>query len=412
MKRKLLTIVLVVMLSLGMLACGSENPAAAESAEIEETPVAVEESVDGNGPVSNEEGEVEQESVIEETDTIEVSDGISDTAEPELMYEYEVMAMGTDAWLEFNVPNGFYYNENCSHIMSVVLEQADSEKITIEFANSQYMDMLETYMNSGTWNGIYDEQIEAVSDIDTLYGPAKLLSGHRNENKAIEHCYLDYEGCSWHIERIKGENAKPLEDVLNEMFTGKEEISQAENMHYKIDKINRTLLDDEYEYYLSENRYVSGENRYEVQNILGFNHIEGYDLHGTRTGSVDGVESYQGYEFTNYDGNNLTLYYTEYGIAHLKEVLTTGNGIYNLKLNDNNTLVSVEHKETLETPYGQAHILYQVKKSGEYNAENEFVILYVNDFEIIITFDYYSSDYSVLGYQGELAHIIPNMFAE
>lgn len=71
MKRKLLTIVLVVMLSLGMLACGSENPAAAESAEIEETPVAVEESVDGNGPVSNEEGEVEQESVIEETETVE-----------------------------------------------------------------------------------------------------------------------------------------------------------------------------------------------------------------------------------------------------------------------------------------------------------------------------------------------------
>ncbi|MBR5800821.1 MAG: hypothetical protein IKY23_12260 [Lachnospiraceae bacterium] len=81
MKRKLLAIVLVAMLSLGMLACGTENPAAAESAEIEETPVAVEEKVDESVSEVDEAVEVEQENVIEATET-DVSEEVETQSKP------------------------------------------------------------------------------------------------------------------------------------------------------------------------------------------------------------------------------------------------------------------------------------------------------------------------------------------
>jgi len=324
----------------------------------------------------------------------------------EMMYEFCMNGFS------FNCPNEFWYMQNQSTNAQKYFEKDNGEIIFV-------------YVSFGSGGWRLSEVIEENEEyqLDTQYGTVTITSGYSEElDCMVERCVFAHEDGEFRIERVLMEDSKPLEKVLEEMFSGKK---QSEIRNYESKEIQ--VLESKYDYILSDiDVFIKdGNKEYEYINLFGFNLqdniYEVRDAGGIGGGDREDMYAVQHWVFDTelYGSMHIMIPRDIYNIACLKKFIETNEyetGSYYLK--NKEQIVSLEKKGTIVTEYGEHEIIY-AKISYDYGdgykgyQEIEIVLLNVNEKDILIQYSYHptaETEDDFIGYQERIKEIFPLMF--
>lgn len=330
----------------------------------------------------------------------------SESDNEELLYEYTAKK-----WLEgkmytlgINVPEGFYprVNDMARMFGRVYFENLAGTQISVSPASDWDIERYENYIDNGIWESSWsDEAAEGDKEIQTPYGAVKIIIGNRegSDEPYAETVFFTYNDIDWIIEREWGPGTEDIEQLLNEMFTGKTELTEE-----LFPNVDITIDDEEYSYILDSSD----------ENIFGFN-IDEYKYEELPSDSLS-------YIFAGDEGYIMVGYTNGYDATYHKDFLTTGNmpdGVIYLDMMGNGEILNMESKEEVNTKYGSTQIVYmtahvedaEVDWLGNYTAGDrvcEKCIFEVNGHEIKIIYKYPKSE--TYEYQGVLKGLLGEMF--
>ena len=385
----------ISMILLCFSGCGNAEPKEQEALP------AVQEEVEENEKVT------EQEPLVENT-----QEPVADT-ETNVLQEYK---HGFDYNLYFD---SYTYEE--THDNPIVLRFNYPYKAEWFSANSNYPSQYSFSNNKGTlvitseiyevtednkliyvnpkFGGSQDEvSLEEKGEVDTIYGKAEIYfateMGSDGSEWHREVAYLntgDYTvtifWSEYGVEEYRGE----IENMISLLFTPIE-LTKDEVLVFDENDI---LVDSSYDLFMRVN--LIGEN-YTQENVnsnaFGFNDLEKIGNWNKSSSSGDG-KVYSLFGFSNYqNGDNL---------------LITGDVFLYNYFFGGRSLVDIEEKAEVETPFGTAKVYYAVRKDTEEPMEEEVAIVNNRGTNIVINYSNRLNQYDGV-YDGKLEELIPELF--
>lgn len=185
------------------------------------------------------------------------------------------------------------------------------------------------------------------------------------------------------------------------------------------------ISDDKYTYVLGSNDEFNGYN-YEAKNVFGFNFdIEGYEKSNSMGSSVgDDPDTYVTKSYTLSAKDNPSRYllveFTDIMTPYTKEINLMKSFLETntipAPVSEDEKIISMELKDTLDTIYGTVSILYTVMENRISESEfsyrgYETAFIEANNYEIVIMYSYINMD-SAPEYEGFLIENLPTMLQE
>lgn len=436
MKRKLVSILLTAAMVLSLAGCGVKT----EPASVDETVETEVESV------------VEEAEIVTETEAAENIAGTEQAEETEAVDELDGFQYylsfdvdGTQKVIGFNTPEGYEldFNENNYYKFTNVNDNYFSiSPFTEEGHSEESIKAYENYLATGEWKGFFDilpEELLNERIIEVPGGTATILTALCSNVVKNQHVFIDFGGCTAYMsidlpmdfenwdEPVESgtEEEYIIDDVLAKLFV------ETENTEflYPIAESTVEFTEGSYEYVLTYyEKGVSGGIPYFGVNVPGEDFVlEESDL-DLGEEYADLMTTYC-LDFANSNGSNLVV----------TEVIASGNpyasvGVYRHFLRTGEItegveksesidgtfanrhtgyLVDMQIGETVETAYGQLHIVNALWQFDDATTEVAEVALFkVNGKELIIALHNkeVESGMALEGYEGRLKGMLETMF--
>ncbi len=335
---------------------------------------------------------------------------------------------GIEHGLGFNMPKDYMYNTNESSNAKLVFNNGN-EIITVD-RNEWYAERYNNYLETGEWEAVWEEKIDKVQDVETLYGTVHVLSGYSELLECtIDNCLLDYDGDMWLIERKQAENAQDIETIIIEMFIPSDKATSNENetnekaasevSEDRVKSVRVDLAEMNYTYYLGEIDYVHNIDSFKINQIFGFNIPEGYKEWTSRTSSPEEMPELVTYNMVGVSNNNTgeSMYIgLPENTYYLKKFLSSDEYTEGEEIEDFNfgsyTLNELEKGGIVESVYGTARVIYQTATNVDFGnvVKTEIVVFNVNNHDILISYEY--PDDETASFEGVLEKILPEMLGQ